>query len=308
MITPLVILAATMGNRYGGLKYLDPIGPHGETILDYSVYDAVKAGFKRIVFVINPSFEEAFKKCISSRYESLVEVDYVYQDVTDVPEEQRSPKRTALWGSAHALLCGREALSGTPFGVINAVNFYQRESFELLYQGLQQLSEWECEAFLVSYRLGNVMPESGSANRGICRFDDEGNMLLRVDEITGVERVGGHPAYRDACNRWVNLDENVGVSMNMWGFLPTIFPALESGFGSFINTYGTDVKAAYILPTFVNELIAGGAHVKNVPTDARWMGLVSADDKIQVLLRINELVRKGIYPPRLFPEEVHSEL
>lgn len=128
MIAPLVILAATMGNRYGGLKYLDGIGPHGETILDYSVYDAIQAGFKRIIFVINPSFEKAFKETISSKYKSVVDVDYVYQDVTDVPEAWRNPKRTALWGSAHALLRGRSLLEGGPFAVINAVNFYQRET------------------------------------------------------------------------------------------------------------------------------------------------------------------------------------
>lgn len=301
MITPLVILAATMGNRYGGLKYLDGIGPHGETILDYSVYDAIKAGFRRIVFVINPSFETAFKENISSKYASVVDVDYVYQDVTDVAQELRSPKRTLLWGSAHALLRGREQLDGAPFGVINAVNFYQRESFELLYQGLQRLASTSDDAFLVGYKLANVMPESGGANRGICQLDSDGR-LLRVDELSGVERVGGHPMYKDAGNCWVNLDEDACVSMNMWGFTPRVFAPLAAGFDRFIREHGHDAKRAYILPDFVNELIAGGACVKNVPTEAQWMGLVSPDDKIQALLRINELIRKGVYPSRLFAE------
>lgn len=301
MITPLVILAATMGNRYGGLKYLDGIGPHGETILDYSVYDAIKAGFQRIVFVINPSFEAAFKENISSKYTSVVDVDYVYQDVTDVPPQLRSPKRTLLWGSAHALLRGREKLEGMSFGVINAVNFYQRESFELLYQGLQQLEDTTDDAFLVSYKLANVMPESGAANRGICRVNESG-YLCHVDELSGVERIGGHPMYKDEGNCWVNLDENACVSMNMWGFTSRVFPQLSAGFENFVSRHGQDTKLAYILPDFVNELIADGARVKNIPTEAQWMGLVSADDKIQALLRINELIRKKVYPARLFPE------
>lgn len=298
MNTTLVILAATMGNRYGGLKYLDGVGPHGETILDYSVYDAIKVGFNRIVFVINSSFEKAFKELISSKYESLIDVSYVYQDVADVPTASRDLRRTLLWGSAHALLRGKDLLD-EPFGVINAVNFYQRESFELLYKGLQNLESSDYEAFLIGYKLANVMPESGSANRGICRLN-ESNDLLGIDELMGVERIGGHPMYRDKDNIWVNLDENSCVSMNMWGFSSKIFPYLQNGFDRFICSNGKDLKKAYILPEFVNELLAQGLRVKNIPTEACWLALVSADDKIQTLFRINELIRKGVYPSRLF--------
>lgn len=302
MTTTLVVLAATMGNRYGGLKYLDAIGPHGETILDYSIYDAIRVGFKRIVFVINASFEQAFKETVAAKYVSRIEVDYVFQDVTDVPEEKRSSKRTMLWGSAHALLRCENKLTA-PFGVINAVNFYQRESFELLYDGLQTLESSPYDAFLVGYKLGNVMPESGGANRGVCRVD-EADYLLQVDELAGVERVGSHPMYHDSDNNtWVGLDEKSCVSMNMWGFTPDIFVGLRQGFARFIEKHGRDVKKAYILPDFVNELIQDGVKVKNIPTDAHWMALVSPDDKIQTLLRINELVRKGVYPSRLFATE-----
>ena len=305
MIAPLVILAATMGNRYGGLKYLDGIGPHGETILDYSVYDAIQAGFKRIIFVINPSFEKAFKETISSKYKSVVDVDYVYQDVTDVPEAWRNPKRTAVCGSAHAVLRGRSLLEGGPFAVINAVNFYQRESFELLYHGLQSLESASYDAFFVGYKLANVLPESGGANRGICQLDDDG-YLLHVDELAGVERVGGHPMYKDAGNVWVNLDEQACVSMNMWGFTPRVFDALDRGFDRFVRQHGMDTKQAYILPEFVNEWIDEGARVRHLPTAARWMALVSPDDKSQTLLRMNEMIRKGVYPLRLFAEEQHE--
>lgn len=298
MTITLVILAATMGNRYGGLKYLEPIGPHGETILDYSVYDAIKAGFTRIVFVINPSFEKEFRARVSAKYENTIQIDYVYQDVSDVPEVQRNTKRLLLWGSAHAVLkC--KSLIDNPFGVINAVNFYQRESFELLYKYLKELSGAAYDAFMVGYKLGAVMPESGCANRGLCSVDDKNN-LLSVTELAGVELVGGHPMYKDAGNTWVSLDEQAWVSMNMWGFSPQLFDWLTQGFEHFISLYGKDIKKAYILPDFINEIIAHGVKVKNIPTEARWMALVSPDDKIQALLRINELIRKGIYPSKLF--------
>ena len=301
MITPLVILAATMGNRYGGLKYLDGIGPHGETILDYSVYDAIKAGFRRIVFVINPSFETAFKENISSKYASVVDVDYVYQDVTDVAQELRSPKRTLLWGSAHALLRGREQLDGAPFGVINAVNFYQRESFELLYQGLQRLASTSDDAFLVGYKLANVMPESGGANRGICQLDSDGR-LLRVDELSGVERVGGHPMYKDAGNCWVNLDEDACVSMNMWGFTPDFLDELESGFKEFLsNIKEGDIKAEYLLPTIVDQLIKSNqANVSVLETKDKWFGVTYKEDKPVVVQSIKKLIEEGKYPEKLY--------
>ena len=168
----LVVLAATMGNRYGGLKYLESIGPNGETILDYSIYDAARVGFTKVVFVISKYFEEEFKRNVAGKYEGLVEVGYVYQEVEMVPETLRNPKRSLLWGSAHAVLMAEDAVDG-PFGVINAVNFYQRESFELLYKNLQERAGTEGQYFLVSYRLSNVLPESGGVTRGICELTEE---------------------------------------------------------------------------------------------------------------------------------------
>ena len=179
--TSLIVLAATMGNRYGGLKQPESIGPNGETVLDYSIYDAVQAGFERIIFVISRFFEEEFKEKIASKYTDMVDVEYVYQEVDLVTEEKRNPKRTHLWGSAQAVLMG-EGMIKEPFGVINAVNFYQRESFQMLYEHLQHLRADENRHILVSYRLGNVVPESGGANRGICEVDDNG-FLLSVPNI-----------------------------------------------------------------------------------------------------------------------------
>ncbi len=299
MTTTLLVLAATMGNRYGGLKSPEGIGPNGETVLDYSIYDAVKAGFNRVVFVISRFFEEEFKEKIAAKYAGVVDVGYVYQEVDLVDEQLRNPKRTHLWGSAQAILVGADILK-EPFGVINAVNFYQRESFQMLYEHLQQLRADENRHILISYRLGNVVPESGGANRGICEVDEQGRLLSVVDR-PGVERISGHPMYLNELNKWVQLEEDALVSMNMWGFSPAIFPCIRRDFEAFINRSGQDLKAFFTIPDFINGMIAQGeGEVMTHETSAVWMGVVSPDDKIQTILRINELIRKGHYPARLF--------
>ena len=294
----LIVLAATMGDKYGGLKQLEGIGPNGETILDFSVYDAVRAGFKRIIFVISRHFEDAFKQLVSGKYEHLVEVEYVYQDVESVPIEKRNPKRTALFGSVRAVLMGKNLIDA-PFGVINAVNFYQKESFQLLYEHLQTLKDAEYSSVNVCYRLSNVLAESGGVTRGICDVDEEGYLQSVTDRL-GVERVGGIPMYPNELHKWETLDENSLVSMNMWGFMPDILDEMQTAFDAFLDEWGMDMKAHYSIPAFMNTRIAEGTKVKVVETPARWMGLVSHDDKIQVLLRINEMMRKGVYPRRLF--------
>ncbi|MBQ3191826.1 MAG: hypothetical protein IJB61_11480 [Bacteroides sp] len=294
----LIVLAATMGNKYGGLKQLEGIGPNGETILDFSVYDAVRAGFDRIVFVISRHFDVEFKKLVSGKYEHLVQVEYVYQDIETLPIEKRNPKRTALYGSVRAVLMGKDLID-SPFGVINAVNFYQKESFQLLYNQLLTLKEQKYESVNICYRLSNVLAESGGVTRGICEVDDDG-FLLSVTDRLGVERIGGIPMYPNNLHQWESLDENSLVSMNMWGFMPDIFDEMQVAFDDFLEVNGMDMKAHYSIPAFMNEKIEKGAKVKVVETPARWMGLVSHDDKIQVVLRINEMMRKGIYPPKLF--------
>ena len=294
----LIVLAATMGNKYGGLKQLEGIGPNGETILDFSVYDAVRAGFDRIVFVISRHFDVEFKKLVSGKYEHLVQVEYVYQDIETLPIEKRNPKRTALYGSVRAVLMGKDLID-SPFGVINAVNFYQKESFQLLYNQLLTLKEQKYESVNICYRLSNVLAESGGVTRGICEVDDDG-FLLSVTDRLGVERIGGIPMYPNNLHQWESLDENSLVSMNMWGFMPDIFDEMQVAFDDFLEVNGMDMKAHYSIPAFMNEKIKKGAKVKVVETPARWMGLVSHDDKIQVVLRINEMMRKAIYPPKLF--------
>ncbi len=294
----LIVLAATMGSKYGGLKQLEGIGPNGETILDFSVFDAVRAGFKRIVFVISKHFETEFKQLVSGKYEHLVEVEYVYQDVDTLPIEKRNPKRTALYGSVRAVLMAKKMID-EPFGVINAVNFYQKESFQLLFDYLQKLKDTDYCSVNVCYRLANVLAESGGVTRGICEVDEDGYLISVTDRL-GVERVGGIPMYPNNVHKWEPLDENCLVSMNMWGFMPDIFNEMQEAFDKFLDEYGMDMKAHYSIPAFMNEKIERGAKVKVIETPARWMGLVSQDDKIQVVLRINEMMRKGIYPNKLF--------
>jgi hypothetical protein len=299
MAKTLLVLAATMGNKYGGLKQLEGIGPNGETILDYSVYDALAVGFTKVVFVISRHFDQDFKKLVSGKYEDRAEVEYVYQDVETIPIEKRNPRRTALFGSVRAVLMGRPLID-EPFGVINAVNFYGRESFELLYRHLFDLTPTaDYESVNVCYRLRNVLAESGGVTRGICEVTPDG-YLVSVTDRYEVERVSGNPMYPDEVRKWKPLDEESFVSMNMWGFRPVLFERMQQSFERFIDEKGHDMKAHYSIPAFMNEQIAGGTRVKVVETPARWMGLVSHDDKIQTVLRINDLIRKGMYPSRLF--------
>lgn len=298
MAMTLVVLAATMGNKYSGLKQLEGIGPNGETILDFSIYDAVRVGFNKIVFVISRHFEQEFKQLVSGKYEHVVDVEYVYQDVDTVPIEKRNPKRTALFGSIRAILMAEGQVDG-PFGVINAVNFYQRESFELLYNNLATLKDSDYHSFNVCFRLRNVLAESGGVTRGICVVDEKGYLLSVTDRV-GVERISGNPMYPNELHKWVSLTENSLVSMNMWGFMPDVYDEMQAAFDRFIDEKGKDMKAHYSIPEFMNERITAGAKVKVIETPARWMGLVSHDDKIQVVLRINDMIRKKVYPSKLF--------
>ncbi len=298
MTTTLVVLAAKMGNKYGGLKQLEGIGPNGETILDYSMYDAIKTGFNKVVFVISKYFEEEFKKVVSSKYEGKIEIEYAFQEIESVPEELRNSKRNLLWGSAHALLMAKDVIK-EPFGVINAANFYQRESFEILYNELQNIRNTRDKHFLVTFRLANVLAESGGLTRGICEVNEEGNLISIVDR-KGVERIGGDPMYLNEFNKWVGLDVASPISMNMWGFTPDIFTSLIHEFDSFISRSGLDLNSTFTIPQFMNSMIQKGLKVNTISTPAKWMALVSPDDRIQVILRINDLIRKGIYPQKLF--------
>ncbi len=294
----LIVLAATMGNKYGGLKQLEGIGPNGETILDFSIFDAVRAGFNKIVFVISRHFEKEFKELVSGKYEHVADIEYVYQDIETLPIEKRNPNRRALYGSVRAVLMGKDHIN-EPFGVINAVNFYQKESFQLLYEQLLTLNHSDWHSVNICFRLKNVLAESGGVTRGICEVSED-SYLISVTDRLGVERVSGSPMYPNDVHKWEPLDENSFVSMNMWGFRADVFDEMQVAFDKFLDEFGMDMKAHYSIPAFMNGRIEEGAKVKVVETPAQWMGLVSHDDKIQVVFRINELIRKGVYPTRLF--------
>ena len=294
----LIVLAAAMGSRYGGLKQLEGIGPSGETILDYSIYDAIHAGFHRIIFVINRNIEREFKHLVSGKYEHLVDIAYVFQDLEDIPLEKRNPNRKFPYGSVRAVLTCKN-LVNEPFGVINAVNFYQRESFTLLNQALVALKSSSDYGVNICFRLKNVLSETVGVKRGICEVDEQG-YLQRVTDCENVELVSGKPMYPNTLHRWIPLEDDDFVSMNMWGFRPEMMADMQQEFDAFLEKYGQDLKAHFPIPEFVNQRIHKGDKIKVIETPARWMGLVSQDDKIQVVLRINEMIRKGVYPSKLF--------
>ena len=296
----LFVLAAGMGSRYGGLKQLDGLGPNGETIMDYSIFDAIRGGFGKIVFVIRKDFEEDFRKKIISKYENHIPVEVVFQSIDKLPEGFTCPaERVKPWGTNHAVLMGKEVIR-EPFAVINADDFYGRDSFAVLGKYLSELPEGAKNDYsMVGFRVGNTLSESGTVARGVCATDENAH-LTTVVERTEIMRVDGVVSYKDENGEWVGIEDNTPVSMNMWGFTPQVFGEMKKAFDKFIDENGMDMKAHYSIPAFMNERIADGVRVKVIETPARWMGLVSHDDKIQVLLRINDMIRKGIYPSKLF--------
>ncbi|MBQ8100252.1 MAG: nucleotidyltransferase [Paludibacteraceae bacterium] len=296
----LFILAAGMGSRYGGLKQLDGLGPNGETIMDYSVFDALRAGFGRIVFVIRKDFEEDFRKVVLSKYADKVPCDVCFQSIDKVPSGFSIPaERTKPWGTNHALLMAK-GLINEPFAVINADDFYGKESFEVLADFLCSVEGKKNEYCMAGYRVGNTLSENGSVNRGICQTDSEG-YLTDVVERTNIEEVGGKIVFKDEAGNDVELEPDVPVSMNMWGFTPEYFDYSESAFAEFLRQHGTEPKAEIYIPTVVNDLIKRGVvRCRVLDTPARWFGVTYAQDRPQVVMKLNELIRKGVYPEKLF--------
>jgi hypothetical protein len=296
----LFLLAAGMGSRYGGLKQLDGLGPNGETIMDYSVFDAIRAGFGKIVFVIRHSFEKDFNELIIPKYRDIVPVEIVFQETDYVPEGSTYNKERAKpWGTNHALMMGQSVIH-EPFAVINADDFYGKESFEVLSQFLQSVENKKNEYCMVGYRVGNTLSESGSVSRGVCTTDENG-YLTSVVERTSIEEKSGTIVFIDENGLENQLTFNVPVSMNMWGFTPDYFDYSEESFKNFLATKGQDLKSEFYIPTVVNELIVDGkASCKVLDTPSKWFGVTYAADRPQVVLKINELIQKGIYPKSLW--------
>ena len=294
----LVVLAAGMGSRYGGLKQVDPVGPSGEAILDYSVFDAVRAGFGKVVFIIRHDIESAFKAQIGSKYEGIVKVDYCYQDIADLPAPYTVPAgRTKPWGTAHATRAARDVVK-EPFAVINADDFYGRDAFEKLAAHLMSASPRSFA--MVGYRLDLTLSENGSVARGICDIDAEGN-LRGVTEMTKLVRAGETAENRENPDAPVKVPLDARVSMNLWGFTPELFEDLEAKFPVWLAGNGAKEKSEWYIPFVVDELIkAGKATCRVLPTDSSWFGVTYREDKPMVVAAIRGLVDKGEYPERLF--------
>lgn len=296
----LFVLAAGMGSRYGGLKQLDGLGPNGETIMDYSIYDAIRAGFGKIVFVIRKSFEDDFRSIVIEKFKNQIEVEVVFQDITDVPEGSTyNPERSKPWGTNHAVLMGKDVIR-EPFAVINADDFYGQESFAVLADFLRSVEGKKNTYCMVGYRVGNTLSESGSVSRGVCVVD-ENNYLQNVVERTHIEEKNGTIFFLDEENKEVAIPANTPVSMNMWGFTPDYFDYSLEAFKNFLATDGDKLKSEFYIPLVVNNLIVEKkATCEVLDTPSKWFGVTYAEDRPQVVLKINELIRKGDYPEKLF--------
>ena len=295
----LFILAAGMGSRYGGLKQIDGLGPNGETIMDYSVFDALRAGFGKIVFVIRKDFEDAFRKAVLSKYEDKVPCEVCFQSIDKVPEGcTYTAERAKPWGTNHAVLMGRDLIH-EPFAVINADDFYGKESFEVLAEFLRSVEGKKNEYCMVGYRVMNTLSEHGSVSRGVCVTDKDG-YLTDVVERTKIEEVGDKIVFTEDGVDTV-IDPHTPVSMNMWGFTPEYFDYSFEAFKRFLAEHGQELKSEFYIPTLVNELIkAGKASCKVLDTTAKWFGVTYSEDRPQVVMKINELINKGVYPHKLF--------
>jgi len=285
-------MAAGMGSRYGGLKQLDAIGPSGETIIDYSVYDAIKAGFTKVVFIIRKDFEQEFKSKITDKYEGQIQVEFAFQDLNDLPDEFTCPEgREKPWGTGHAILSARNVIN-EPFVAINGDDFYGRESFKVVAdyyrKGANSFS-------MVAFKLDKTLSSFGGVTRGLCTVNDE--KLNTVIETADLQKTD----YGVSSNRDIELDGSEPVSMNVWGFTPILFKYLEEKFVEFLSENGTEMKSEYLIPSVVNELIQSGQETVHVlRSGATWFGVTYKEDKPYVEGEIEKLVNKGEYPGKLF--------
>ncbi len=300
-VPTLLVLAAGMGSRYGGLKQVDPVGPSGETILDYAVFDAIREGFGRVVFVIRKEFEEAFRAQVSAKYAGAIQVDYVFQALDALPPGFAVPAgREKPWGTGHAVWCAREAIT-EPFAVIGADDFFGRDAFRQLAAFLKQPTEREDDApnfAMIGYRLANTLSENGAVSRGVCATGG-GGYLEKVVEHTGIRReevaaVSGE----DGAKKYTGEET---VSMNCWAFTPEFFTGLNEQFEAFLEARGGELKSEFYLPEAVSEQVAQGLVTVEVrPTTASWFGVTYREDKPRVQAALADLIARGEYPARLF--------
>ena len=289
----LLVMAAGMGSRYGGLKQLDAVGPSDETIIDFSVYDAIRAGYNKVVFIIREDFEKQFKEKISNKYQDKIEVEIVYQDLHDLPNSFSCPKdRSKPWGTGHAILAARNVIS-EPFAAINGDDFYGRESFKIISDHYSSVNSGFAMA---AFQLDKTLSDYGSVSRGIC--EQNLNQLVSVVETHGIKKSS---AGNIECDRDISLLGNELVSMNMWGFMPSIFDHLEKMFNEFLDENISDLKSEFLIPSVVNNLIEKNIEkVQVLKTKSTWFGVTYVEDKPFVKNQIKELIQTGIYPEKLF--------
>ena len=293
----LLVLAAGMGSRYGGLKQIDPVGPADETIIDYSIYDAMRAGFGKLVFVIRKDIEQQFKEIVGARFEKRIAVEYVFQELDKLPPGCSLPAgRTKPWGTTHAILMAADTI-GEPFAAINADDFYGAEAYRLL---AQHLTSGTTDYAMVGFILRNTLSKFGSVARGVCRVD-ENNHLKSVVEMMKIEPDGGGAKNTDAAGQITKLTGEEAVSMNFWGFTPALFPQLKTQFEAFLKKSGNALKSECYIPSTVNDLvIAGQAKVKVLRTNDFWFGVTYREDRPQVVESIRQLIAQGKYPEKLW--------
>ena len=288
----LLVMAAGMGSRYGGLKQLDAVGPNNETIIDYSVYDAIKAGFSKVVFIIRKEFESDFKLKITNKYKGKIDVQFIHQDKNNLPKGYLCPKdRKKPWGTAHAILSASNHIF-EPFIAINGDDFYGRDSFRLISEYYKSGMDKFC---MVSYQLRNTLSKFGGVSRGICDLTNDS--LASVTETHNIK----NNEENFTCDQSIILNGKEPVSMNYWGFTPRIFTYLEHKFVDFLKKEGNNLKSEYLIPTVVNELINQDKEKVHVlKTNSTWFGVTYKEDKPFVVMKIQDLIKKGVYPRNLF--------
>jgi NDP-sugar pyrophosphorylase family protein len=301
MTLSLVILAAGVGSRYGGLKQLEPVGPGGESLMEYSIFDAGRAGFERVVLVVRPETEDEFRGSIGERIADRLPVAYVHQTLDDLPEGFRAPpERAKPWGTGQAVLAAEAEVDGA-FAVVNADDFYGADSFEVMGGFLRQALDGEIPTFaMAGFAVGPTLSESGPVSRGLCRVDDEG-WLEGIVEILKLWKRGDGGRYTDVDGTHRSVASHEPVSMNMWGFTTTLFEELRRRFTDFLESSGGALDSEFLLPDVVQTMIrVGGARVRVLRHGSRWCGITYPEDRVRAERMIEDLVARGVYPSRLW--------
>ena len=300
----LFLLAAGMGSRYGGLKQLDTLGPQGQSIMDYSIYDAIQAGFGKIVWVIRRDFEQQFREQILSKYEGHVPCELCFQALDALPEGFTVPEgRTKPWGTNHAVMMGEEVIH-EPFAVLNCDDFYDRDAFRVMAKFLSELPEGSTGKYaMVGFRVGNTLSESGTVSRGVCENDEQTHLLKSVVERTKIERHNDTVQYLDENEQWVSIPDTTPVSMNFWGFTPDYSPYSKEYFREFLSDpkNQANLKSEFFIPLMVDSLIKRGkATCEVLDTTSKWFGVTYPEDRPEVVAKLAALHEKGQYPNKMF--------